>query len=319
MLRGDEDALDLDGRAPSLLVDLVADGDLRLPVGPQVREDVGLPHLGEALRDLVREHDRERHQLRRLVRRVAEHEALVAGADAVERVVVAGLRPLLEGVVDALGDVGRLLVERDDDAAGLGVEPVLRAGVADRGDPLADEPRDVDVGLGRDLAGHDHEARGDERLARDPPARVGGEDGVEDGVGDLVGDLVGVPFGHRLRREGERARGDRISLPAPYLTRSGGYARDRAEAEARRGLVLRPGARRRVVAAVRPADHDRRVARQVRAPVHVRGASLPARGGRPPPADRPWPAERRAPRAQPDEAGRRRLPSRCSSGRSGWT
>ena len=67
--------------------------------------------------------------------RVAEHEPLVAGADPVERIVVARVVLHLEGLVDALRDVGRLLVERDDHAAGLGVEAVLRARVADLGDP----------------------------------------------------------------------------------------------------------------------------------------------------------------------------------------
>ncbi len=156
----------------------------------------------------VGERDRERHQLGRLVGRVADHEALVAGADAVERIVVAGVVLHLEGGVDAAGDVGRLLVERDDHGAGLRVEAVLGARVADRRDPLTHQPRDVDVGARRDLAGHDDEAGRDERLAGDAPARVVGEHGVEHRVGDLVGDLVGVTFGDRLGGDGERARGD---------------------------------------------------------------------------------------------------------------
>ena len=166
------------------------------------------------LHDPVRELDRQRHQLVGLVRGVAEHHSLVAGADAVERVVVAVLR--LEGVVDALRDVGRLLVDRDDDAARLGVEAVLGARVADLPDRLADEPRNVDVGLGRDLAGDDDEAGRDQRLAGDAAGRIVPEDGVEDGVRDLVGDLVGVALGDRLRGEGERARShERRSLATP--------------------------------------------------------------------------------------------------------
>ena len=129
VLRRDEDALDLDRPLAAMLVDLVANRDLRLAVRPQVREHVRLAHLGEPLADLVRELDRQRHQLVRLARRVAEHHSLVAGADAVERILVAVLG--LEGVVDTLRDVGGLLVDRDDDAARLGVEAVLRAGVAD--------------------------------------------------------------------------------------------------------------------------------------------------------------------------------------------
>ena len=69
------------GRCRPSLVDLVAHRHLRLPVRPQVRQHVGLPHLRQPLRDAVREHDRQRHQLARLVRRVAEHHSLVAGAD----------------------------------------------------------------------------------------------------------------------------------------------------------------------------------------------------------------------------------------------
>ena len=203
MLGRDQDALDLDRALVAVLVDLVAHRHLRLAVGPQVRQHVGLAHLGQPMGDPVRELNRQRHQLGRLVRGVAEHHPLVAGADLVDRVDVAVLD--LERLVDALGDVGRLLVERDDDAAGLGVEAVLRAGVADLRHRLADEARDVDVGRRRDLARDDDEAGRDQGLARDAAVRVVREDGVEDGVRDLVGDLVGMPLGDRLRAEAERA------------------------------------------------------------------------------------------------------------------
>ena len=139
----------------------------------------------------MRERDRERHELVCLARRVPEHHPLVAGAEEVERIRVAVLR--LERLVHTLGDVGGLAVDRDDDAAGLGVEPVLGARVADLGDRLAHDRADVDVRLGRDLAGDDDEPGRDERLARDPAVRVVRQDRVEDGVGDLVGDLVRVP------------------------------------------------------------------------------------------------------------------------------
>ena len=61
---------------------------------------------------------------------------------------------------------------------------------------------DVDVRVGGDLAGHDHEAGGDQRLARDAALRVLLVDRVEHRVADLVAHLVGVAFGDRLRREG---------------------------------------------------------------------------------------------------------------------
>ena len=70
-------------------------------------------------------------------RRVAEHHALVAGAGDVELVVVGRVGARLVGGVDALGDVGRLLVDRVDDRAGVGGEAEVGVGVADLADRLA--------------------------------------------------------------------------------------------------------------------------------------------------------------------------------------
>ncbi len=219
VLGRDQDTLDLDGALVAMLVHLVAHGHLGLAVGPQVRQHVGPAHLGQPVGDPVRELNRQRHQLGRLVGGVAEHHPLVAGTDLVDRVTVAALD--VERLVDSLGDVGRLLVERDDDAARVGVEAVLRARVADPGHRLADETGNVDVGRRRDLAGDDDEARRDQGLAGNAAVGVVRQDGVENGVGDLVGDLVGMPLGDRFRAEAEgtsaharrvvdRARGRRI-------------------------------------------------------------------------------------------------------------
>ena len=166
VLRGHEQALDLDRLLPSVLVDLVADGHLRLAVGAEVADLAGLAHVGEPLCDLVREHDRQRHQLRRLVRRVAEHHALVTGADIVERIVVARVVLQLVGRVDAERDVRRLRVDRHDDAARVRIEAERGVRVADAANRFAHQIGDVDVGGRGYLAGHNHEPRRDQRLAR---------------------------------------------------------------------------------------------------------------------------------------------------------
>ena len=63
VLGRDQHALDLDGALVAVLVDLVAHRHLGLAVGPEVRQHVGLAHLRQAVRDPVRELDRQRHQL----------------------------------------------------------------------------------------------------------------------------------------------------------------------------------------------------------------------------------------------------------------
>ena len=149
----------------------------------------------------TRERDRERHQLGRLPGGVAEHHPLVPGAGDVELVVVGWVDARLERMVDPLRDVGGLLVDRVDDRARVGREAEVGVGVADLADRLAGNLLDVDVGVGRDLAGDQDQPRVDERLAGDAPVGIVAEDGVEHAVGDLVGDLVRVAFGHGLGGE----------------------------------------------------------------------------------------------------------------------
>jgi hypothetical protein len=60
---------------------VVLDGHLALAVGPEPGDRPVLAQLGEPVDDPVRQGDRQGHQLGRLVGGVAEHQALVAGAD----------------------------------------------------------------------------------------------------------------------------------------------------------------------------------------------------------------------------------------------
>ncbi len=139
---------------------LVVEGDLGLGVGAQVGHGAGPTDLGVALGHAVRHVDRQRHEHVGLVAGVPEHHALVAGALLVELVLFAGgAGPDLFGVVDALGDVGRLLVERDHHTTGVAVEAERLVVVADAVDGGAHDAGDVDVGLGGDLAGDDGQAR----------------------------------------------------------------------------------------------------------------------------------------------------------------
>jgi hypothetical protein len=149
----------------------------------------------------VGQRDRQRHQLGRLVGGVAEHQALVTGALALDLILGRPGRARLVAGVHALGDVRRLGADRDADTAGGAVEALAGGVVPDAQHGVADDRGDVDVAGGRDLAGDVHLPRGDHRLDRDPAARVLRQHGVEDGVADLVGDLVRVALGDRLGGE----------------------------------------------------------------------------------------------------------------------
>ena len=127
-------------------------------------------------------------------------------------IVVAVLR--LVGRVDALGDVGRLLVERDHDAAGVGVEAVLGRGCSRcRATTRAGQPG-CRRSARRDLAGDQDRPVVISVSQATRPRGSSAHDGVQHRVRDLVGDLVGVALGDGLRGEDEVGRHRRSSCLA---------------------------------------------------------------------------------------------------------
>ncbi|GJD75898.1 hypothetical protein CFIICLFH_4144 [Methylobacterium goesingense] len=184
---------------------LVAHRDLALGIGAELGGValLALARVGEVLEDLVGVVDRRRHQLGRLVGRVAEHDALVA------RALV-----LVAGRVDALGDVGGLGVQVDRDVVVLPVEARLL--VADvlhhRAGELFQMVEGHGVGAAH-LARDDDAVRGGQRLHAEAGFRHRREIGIHDSVGDPVADLVGMSFRDRFAREeiiGTRHEGPQV-------------------------------------------------------------------------------------------------------------
>ena len=167
VLGGDDDSIDAkrDGRASLLLV---LDSDLGLGVGAEPSELTRAARNSHGGVELVGEHDGEGHELLSLISGVAEHDTLVTST-----VVLKG------AVVKTLRDIGRLLLDGNEDVAGLVVEALGGVVIADLLDGVADDLLVVELGLGSDLAeNHDHAGLGG-RLAGDLGEGVLGEAGIE--------------------------------------------------------------------------------------------------------------------------------------------
>jgi hypothetical protein len=193
---------------------LVADRHLRLAVRVEVGHRAALARLGEPARQAVGQPDRQRHELRRVVARVAEHQALVPRAELVIGVLVVRLaRAPFECGVHPGGDVGRLLDHRDLHVAVVRLEAQAGRRVADPPDRVAHHGLEVGLGTGADLATEQDAAGEHEGLAGHAPLRVLGHDGVEHRIGDLVRDLVGVAVGDGLGGEQGAVRHRRLHQP----------------------------------------------------------------------------------------------------------
>ena len=175
MLSRHNDGVDTE-RDHSAVVVCVLDSDLSLGVGSQPWQSTILAGLGHGRVQLVGEEDGQRKELGSLVGGISEHDTLVTSTELLESLLV----------VETLSNVGRLLLNSNEDVACLVVEALLRGVVTDVLDGTTNDLLVVEVGLGGNLTeDHDHTGLGC-GLASDLGEGVLLEAGIEDGVRDLI-------------------------------------------------------------------------------------------------------------------------------------
>ena len=187
VLRGDHHV----GDAHGLVIDILH-GDLALGVRPQPFDRSRFADAGQLTSELVGKHDWRGHEFRRLVRRVAEHQTLVA-------------RPLLGRLlafrclgIHALRNVGTLRRNRVQDQHPVRVKDIILVRVTDLADRLTGNRIEIRLRLGRDFTPHDDQVALGVGLARHAAARVLRQTGVQDGIGNSIAHFVRVAFAHGL-------------------------------------------------------------------------------------------------------------------------
>lgn len=181
VLGGDDDGVDAEGNNGAVVV-LVLNGDLGLGVGAEPREGAVAAGSGHSSVELVGEEEGQGEELGGLVGGITEHDTLITGTEVLKTVVK----------VETLSDIGRLLLNGNEEVAGLVVEALGGVIVADVLDGVADNLLVVELGLGGDLTeDHDHTGLGG-GLASDLGEGVLSQTGIENGIGNLIGDLVGM-------------------------------------------------------------------------------------------------------------------------------
>ena len=169
------------------LVALVLDRHLALAVGTDSFDLTRSANLRQSPGQAVRQHDRQRHQLRGLIAGEPIHHALIAGALI-----------LVILLVDSLGDVRALLMNAHQDSGIFVVDTELWIRVADLLQGLPGDALNIGVALGAHFAGDNHSPGRDKTLDRHSAIGVLLEKSVQDRVGDPVTNLVGMPLGDRF-------------------------------------------------------------------------------------------------------------------------
>ena len=146
VLSRDDNGVDTQGLDSTVVVS-VLNGDLGLGVRAEPGDGAIFTGISHGLVQLVGKDDSQGEELRGLVGGITKHDTLVTSTEL--------LKSLL--VVKTLGDIRGLLLNSDQDVAGLVVETLLGRIVADILDGTTDDLLVVNLGLGSDFTeDHDH-------------------------------------------------------------------------------------------------------------------------------------------------------------------
>ena len=173
-----------------LAILVILDGDLCLSVRTKVCESAVLSDCGELQRKLLRKSDRVRHELRCLVRSIAEHHTLVTCADRVDLFLRHLILSCFKSLVDAHGDVCGLLVHGNDDCACICVKSHSRVCVADLTDRVAGDRLEIDICICSNLTHDKNKTCCHCCLAGNAAHRILRKAGVKHCVGNCVADLI---------------------------------------------------------------------------------------------------------------------------------
>ena len=114
-------------------------------IRPEIVDQPQLSHFGKTLCQLMGKGYRKRHQFRCFTAGVAEHHTLISGS-VLQFGIFTGLA--FKGTVNAKGNVRRLFIDIDDNAAGIAVKTVFCTDIADVADDFSGNAGDIDIGFG---------------------------------------------------------------------------------------------------------------------------------------------------------------------------
>ena len=186
----------------------VLNGDLSLGVGSEPWQRAVLAGSSHSRVQLVGEEDGKREELGGLVGGISEHDTLVSSTELLESLLV----------VETLSNVGRLLLDSNEDVACLVVEALIGAVVANVLDGATDDLLVVEVRLGGDFTkDHDHTGLSG-GLASDLGEGVLLEAGIEDGVRDLVTSIQSDMYRKLWRNSGFQQVGYAVYRAECYVS-----------------------------------------------------------------------------------------------------
>ena len=168
--------------------------NLSLSIRTKVSQCAILAHLGQLKCKLLCQCDRIRHILLGLICRITKHHTLISGADRLDLLVIHLVLFCFQRLINTHCDIGRLLVNRCNDCAGICIKPIFSSCVANLTDRIADDLLNVHICFRRDLAHNQYQTGRRCCLAGYTAHRILLHQRVQDRIRNLVAHFIRMSF-----------------------------------------------------------------------------------------------------------------------------
>ncbi|MMZ58349.1 hypothetical protein D1872_203260 [compost metagenome] len=161
-----------------------------------------LTHFRQASCNTVRHSDRQRHQLRCLVRSKTKHQSLISSPNVFRFFIYFSRITAFQGSINPLSDVRRLFIQRSQYSASIIVETVFRTCIANFLNRITYNGWNIHVfRFGADFTNDENETSSYRYFTCYPCIRVISQKGIQYSIGYLITDFIRMAFCYRLGRE----------------------------------------------------------------------------------------------------------------------
>ena len=173
--------------------------NLGLSIRTKIRQGSVFAHLGQLTNQLVSQSDRIRHILLRLIGSIAEHHTLVACTNSIQLAVVHRIFSCFQSLIYTHGNIAGLLVQSNQNAAGITVKTVFCTVVTDFTNGLTNDRLNIYICIGRNLS-HNHNQTGSGAgFACNAAHGVLFHQRIQNGIGNGITHFIRMSLSYRFR------------------------------------------------------------------------------------------------------------------------
>ena len=173
--------------------------NLGLSIRTKIRQGSVFAHLGQLTNQLVSQSDRIRHILLRLIGSIAEHHTLVACTNSIQLAVVHRIFSCFQSLIYTHGNIAGLLVQSNQNAAGITVKAIFCTIVTNFANGLTDNRLNIYICIGSNFSHNHNQTSSGAGFACNAAHGIFFHQRIQNSIGNGIAHFIRMTLSYRFR------------------------------------------------------------------------------------------------------------------------